>query len=240
MSDFFKFTSTYHLFDCGGTVTRTDKVFSPDQGKKFYNEPVVIEEKVDGANIGFSLSKEGDILVQNRGNYITSSSHPQFKLLDRWLRQHEDALFELLIKGYILFGEWCYAKHTIRYDRLPDWFLAFDIWDIHQRKFLSRQRRHQLLEPLHIAEVHMIGEFAVTRPKLEHMLLHTQSQYHDGPIEGLYMRLDGPEGYLIDRAKIVRPGFIQSIEEHWTKQTLVRNSLAIEDDHASDSGTLPG
>ena len=38
-------------------------------------------------------------------------------------------LFEILSEKFILFGEWCYAQHSIFYDRLPDWFLGFDIYD---------------------------------------------------------------------------------------------------------------
>jgi hypothetical protein len=30
---------------------------------------------------------------------------------------------------HILFGEWCRAQHSVFYSRLPDYFLAFDIWD---------------------------------------------------------------------------------------------------------------
>jgi hypothetical protein len=38
----------------------------------------------------------------------------------------------------ILFGEWLAAEHTVCYDNLPDWFLAFDIYDVASQKFYSR------------------------------------------------------------------------------------------------------
>ncbi|ETT49759.1 RNA ligase family protein [Paenibacillus sp. FSL R7-0297] len=228
MNNFIKFTSTNHLFDYGGHLSRTDKLVSPNKRELFFGQPIVLEEKVDGANIGFSLSQEGEILVQNRGNYITANSHPQFKILDRWIQQHEDALFDILVKGFILYGEWCYAKHTINYDRLPDWFLAFDMWDINENKFLSRQRRHLELNLAGISEVPFVGDFVVTPTVLEGLLLRTKSKLYDGPVEGIYLRVDNSNGYLSERAKIVRPGFIQSIEEHWTKQSLILNNCINE------------
>jgi hypothetical protein len=39
----------------------------------------------------------------------------------------------------VLFGEWLAARHTMPYDCLPDWFLAFDVLDSHAQRFLSRQ-----------------------------------------------------------------------------------------------------
>jgi len=54
----------------GGGSAREDKVFSPAERSAFLEKPVVIEEKVDGANIGISVSPSGEIRVQNRGQYI--------------------------------------------------------------------------------------------------------------------------------------------------------------------------
>jgi hypothetical protein len=39
---------------------------------------------------------------------------------------------------HILFGEWLMARHTMAYDMLPDWFIAFDIFDTATNQFLSK------------------------------------------------------------------------------------------------------
>lgn len=39
---------------------------------------------------------------------------------------------------YILYGEWCAARHTVTYDALPDWFLAYDVYDTKEGRFFSR------------------------------------------------------------------------------------------------------
>ena len=62
--------------------------------------------------------------------------------------------------------------------------------------------------------------------------LDTPSQFYDGPCEGLYLRVDEdantPEGtvgrpYCLRRGKLVRPDFLQGIEEQWTRQQLTKN-----------------
>ena len=56
------------------------------------------------------------------------------------------------------------------------------------------------------------------------MLLALPSRFGAEPAEGLYLRQDR-HGWLQKRAKLVRPEFVQAIEEHWTKRPLERNGL---------------
>jgi len=220
-----KFPTTPHLLANDKKLARADKMVDSQIRQLFYELPVMIEEKVDGANIGFSLTSDGDILVQNRGNYITADSHSQYRLLAEWLARHHESLFELLLPGRILFGEWCYAKHSIYYEKLTDWFLAFDIYDIERRQFLSCQVRHELLQQTQIKEVPTVGHFAKIDEGLLQALIKEPSRLYDGNIEGLYLRIDCSD-YLLHRAKIVRGEFTQQIEEHWTKKKLHVNKLA--------------
>ena len=69
-------------------------------------------------------------------------------------------------------------------------------------------------------------------------LLDTDSVFYDGPCEGVYLRIDkdtppsdreGGGGsatkpsYSGIRGKVVRPDFLQGIEEQWTRQQLTKN-----------------
>ena len=126
----------------GDGVPRGDKLLSPQEAEELLSHVVVVEEKVDGANIGISLSAGDELRVQNRGAFLAwDSLHPQFKPLPRWLQAHRLALTDALGSNLILFGEWCYARHSIHYTRLPDWFLAFDVYDRSVGKFWSADRR---------------------------------------------------------------------------------------------------
>ena len=45
--------------------------------------------------------------------------------------------------------------------------------------------------------------------------------------EGLYLRTDNGE-HLGARAKLVRPEFMQTLEEHWSRKHLVPNKIVTE------------
>ena len=123
--NFFKFPSTPHLALLGDVDIRGDKVMSEPERDAFLGHKLVVEEKVDGANLGISFDSNGNIHAQNRGAYLTLPGLGQWKKLLEWLSPKEDMLFDHLIDRYILFGEWCYAQHSVFYNRLPDWFLGF-------------------------------------------------------------------------------------------------------------------
>ncbi|EEY56133.1 uncharacterized protein PITG_08918 [Phytophthora infestans T30-4] len=74
-----KFPRTPHLLDLGA-ATSDDLVsdFSNIALVVDSDTTVVITEKVDGANMGISLSPEGALIVQNRSHVINSESHRQF------------------------------------------------------------------------------------------------------------------------------------------------------------------
>lgn len=220
--NFYKFPSTPHLAILGTNVVREEKVMSEPQRNAFLHHELVVEEKVDGANLGISFDSLGNIKVQNRGAYLHAPYSGQWKKLSEWLAPKEDLLFEILKDQYILFGEWCYAQHSVYYDRLPDWFLGFDIFHKNYLKFFSCERRDRIFHEIGIAEVPLIdkGNFSFT--ELKNLL--SNSRLSDKPAEGIYLRFD--EGYWLgQRAKLVRPEFIQSIEEHWSKTRIKSNRL---------------
>jgi len=182
--NFFKFPRTKHLFDAGGCgVSRDDLLMDPGEEAAFYSAggpakgkkakkkgaatKVAIEEKVDGANIGITLDPESlRLRVQNRSHFVDSKSHRQFSTIDSWLDQHSEGLYQILnsepVGRYVLFGEWLYAKHSIQYKRLPDYFLAFDIYDTLEEKFLSIRERNKRLEGTGISSVRLIAEEVLT------------------------------------------------------------------------------
>lgn len=117
--DFYKFPRTHHLVTVSKNIDRDDLVMDLKDGKPFFTETVIVEEKIDGANLGISIDPETlKNLCQNRSHYVTSQSATQWKGLDQWIQDHPK-LYEVLDPHYILFGEWLYAKHSVPYDKLP-------------------------------------------------------------------------------------------------------------------------
>ncbi|MGC1955855.1 MAG: RNA ligase family protein [Gammaproteobacteria bacterium] len=222
--DFFKFPSTPHLATLPGVDIRGDKVLTESERNEFLRHELTVDEKVDGANLGISFDSEGNIRAQNRGAYLHLPGSGQWKKLGEWLALRTDVLFEHLSDRYILFGEWCYAQHSVFYDRLPDWFLAFDIFDRESRRFLSSARRDRLLEKMSLAKVPCLGRGRFSYPELKKLL--SQSKLTDQPAEGIYLRFDQGD-WLEQRAKLVRPAFIQAVVQHWSRSTIRPNRIRI-------------
>lgn len=224
MTGFVRFPRTPHLAWLGTGEPRDDKVLSADQGRDLLAGDVVVEEKVDGANVGFSVDEEGRLLVQNRGSYLSPEhAHPQFAPLFRWIPPRERELIDALFPDLMLFGEWCYAMHTVSYNNLPDWFLAFDVFDRGEGQFWSTARRNELVRQLGVHRVPRLAEGRFDLADLRGFL--STSRLTDGPPEGVYVRRETSE-FLVARAKLVRPEFVQAIDEHWSRQPQRTNRLA--------------
>lgn len=223
--DFFKFPSTPHVANMPGIDVRTDKVLSESERDKFLQHNLAVEEKVDGANLGFSFDADGIICVQNRGSYLQLPGSGQWRKLSYWLAPRADTLFKHLSNHYILFGEWCYAQHSIYYNRLPDWFLGFDIYDRIFCRFLSTEHRDDLLKKMSIVQVPFIAYGQFSYPEIQKML--SNSKLGDQPSEGIYLRFDQAQ-WLEQRGKLVRPAFIQALDQHWSHSTIRPNRLKME------------
>lgn len=215
-----KFSRTAHLFDAGGTaVTSDDLVMSRDD--IIYDKMVdgcttlYVEEKVDGANFGLSLSSNGKIFAQNRSHYVSSGDHSQFSPLAAWIEENRSALTNILSheqgskraasQGLILYGEWLVARHSIPYHKLPAHFIAFDIYDRKVQRFWSRSRFHTIMKGSGIPVVPIIkvgnldsfectakGKTSKSFRKDLVNLLETRSQFRTdgGPVEGIILRID--------------------------------------------------
>lgn len=183
-----KFPRTRHIFDAGGGVGRDDLVMAKDEARVWYESTVSVEEKVDGSNLGISITPDHKLLFQNRSHYVNTETQAQWRQLESWAEKHP-GLHQVLTPDRILFGEWLYARHSIHYTNLPDLFLAFDIYDKKKGRFLSRRSRDQLLEGTGIHTVPLLKNGKLSRADYEE-LLNSQSAFHDGVVEGVYVRID--------------------------------------------------
>jgi hypothetical protein len=219
-----KFPKTPHLVWLSQGRAREDKVMSPREAEMFLSgEAITVEEKVDGANIGLSIDDTGGFRVQNRGNFLTGKFTGQWEGLRAWIARHEAAIRRHLPPGAVVFGEWCFAQHSMRYDRLPDWFLGFDVLDSHEDRYWSTPRRNEFFSAAGITTIRCLvrGQFAMSDLLI---FLSGLSGYRIGPLEGLYLRKENEE-WLLQRAKVVRSEFVDEIKEHWSRGPLRLNSL---------------
>ena len=216
----------------------------------------VVEEKLDGANVGISFTEGGELLLQSRGHYLGGGRERHFALFKQWASAHEARLLERLEDRYVMYGEWLHAKHSVSYDVLPHWFCEFDVYDRRDGVFLSTPRRQTLLagSPLLSVPVVYEGELpasvkalrALVRPSLAKSARWTQAfeesverqgldlvlawKQTDKSVlsEGLYVKVEN-EREVLGRFKWVRPDFVQTILDsgsHHSTRPLIPNGLA--------------
>ena len=224
MADFFRFPHTPHLAWLGEGSPRDDKVLLPNEVAALLADDVVVEEKLDGANVGLSLAPDGSLRAQNRGHYLAEPHTGQFARMPAWLAQHEKTLLAVLESKLILFGEWCAARHSLDYTALPDWFLLFDVYDQSANRFWSSARRNALAHSAGLVTVPQVLKGKTTATALKQLVITKQSHYREGPLEGVVIRQESPE-WCEARAKLVRPDFTQAIETHWRKRKIEWNQI---------------
>ena len=240
MTEFFRFPRTPHLACLGGDLPRDDKLLPPAGVRSLLSGEVVVEEKLDGANLGISTGPDGAVRCQNRGQYLLPPYSGQFSRLASWLGSRETAIGEILGENLILFGEWCAARHSLDYAALPDWFLVFDIYDREKMRFFSTSRRNSLSRRLGLSTVPLIFSGRTDLKKLETLVLRGKSRFRSGPLEGIVVRRENSD-WLESRAKLVRPDFTQSIVEHWRRRGIEWNRLRQDGPETGipDAATFP-
>ncbi len=233
--DFIKYPRTPHLF--GSRGTDDDKHLGERESAAFIADPsLIIEEKIDGTNVGIHFTSSGELVLQCRGHLITEGMHPQYDLFKQWAMVKRNDLEACLEDRYILFGEWVYARHSIHYRQLSHYFFEFDIYDKQDGWFLSLQRRFDLLEGTQIQTVPIVHQGKISQKELvaligpsrfDSMFENPITHQRDALMEGLYLRTEAGD-QVIGRAKLVRPEFVEKVKQsdHWQAQSMVPNRLA--------------
>lgn len=218
---------------------------------------LVLEEKIDGANCGISFGRDGEMYLQSRGHFLNGGyGEKQFGLFKSWAGCCREPLWRTLGSRYIMYGEWMYAKHTVFYDRLPHYFMEFDIFDKEEERFFSTKKRKMVLEGApFIQSVPVLEQGRYERAgDIEKLIGHSRFISADplqslreqcrngradleqtlrqtdasGAMEGIYIKVEEGD-YVTDRFKFVRHSFLNAIldsESHWVNRPIVANRLA--------------
>lgn len=232
--DFVKYPRTPHLF--GSRGTDDDKHMGERESLAFLaDESLIVEEKIDGTNVGIHFA-DGKLVLQCRGHLITEGMHPQYDLFKQWSVVKQGVLAKTLAERYILFGEWVYAKHSVRYRQLTHYFFEFDVYDKHERAFISLERRGKLLEGTGVVTVPVVHQGSLKREHLDLLIGPSRfdSEFEnplsgrvDNLMEGLYLRTES-DGVVTGRSKLVRWEFVEKVMQstHWQHRKMEPNGLA--------------
>jgi hypothetical protein len=221
---------------------------------------LVLEEKLDGANAGVSFDAAGRFWLQSRGHFLTGGPREKhFDLFKRWAWTHAGALRTALGQRFVLYGEWLYAKHTVFYDRLPHYFLEFDVLDTETGAFLGTTERRALLNGLPVASVPVLRTGSCCN--LAEVTALLGPSLYKGPawreglgaaarargldpepiwketdpsdlMEGLYIKVE-EGGQVVERYKFIRASFLTTVLDsgsHWLRRPILPNQLRSDAD----------
>lgn len=131
-----KMPRTLHLEGSGGITESCVKISS------LIDKFIVIEEKIDGTDVNISFDNNANVSIQTRAHVATAK---QFNKLHSWANENINKIWDLISDRYIIYGQYCNAKHTIFYDNLCHFFIETDMYDRKTNKWLSTFRRQELI-----------------------------------------------------------------------------------------------
>lgn len=206
-----RYQTTPHMPFSPG-VSRADKVLkslSPFGGKE-----VIISKKMDGENA--NLYPDGF-----HAKSPDSRHHPSRD----WIACFHAQMAHNIPAGWRVCGENMYAKHSLAYDNLPSYFLAFSVWNERNRA-LSWD---DTVEMLALLELHSVP--VLYRGIFDEAVIHRLVAALDlSKDEGIVMRLAEEfayEDFAKSIAKWVRANHVQT-SDHWMHSIIVPNKLAAD------------
>lgn len=209
-SSFFRYPRTVHI--TGSEVVDDDESVSPAELLAFAgkNYKLILQEKVDGANVSVHFEQEWEPIIQKRSGLIGTGEKTQYDVFRTWVYERLDDLFSLLGTDLVMYGEWMWTQHAIVYDALPSFFIAFDLYSKSTKAFLSSaQVTERLRGKVETVPVLHSAAWPLSKGQtLDGLIkkLLTTSRFGTQTAEGIYIRIEDEEK-VIYRSKYRRRSF---------------------------------
>lgn len=117
------------------------KIERIDKCQEFYaNHDVVIQEKIDGSNVGIHVCEAGTWGVQSRNQTLSADNAGMFSKVFDWCRVRAlsgvfDQLYQTFQTPVVLYGEMI-GNGKLRYEGAPD-FILFDVYVSSEERYLA-------------------------------------------------------------------------------------------------------
>jgi ATP-dependent RNA circularization protein (DNA/RNA ligase family) len=148
---------------------------------------LIIEEKLDGSQMAIGW-KNGSAYIQGRRSHISRfDARPEYNGVLEWVEARDAELKPL--RGYLVFGEWLKVRHHVAYESLPDWFIAFDVWDSRSKRFLPLRKKAYFLDELGIESAPVLHEGKVSITLIDELAGScAPSRFSDEVMEGFLIK----------------------------------------------------
>lgn len=190
-----------------------------------------VQEKIDGSNLGVSWTS-GPV-VRNRNNILnkgyTKKETPaklQFRPTWNWVHAHNREIMRIseeLMSPITIYGEWMNFKHSIFYDKLPDLFIAYDIWSVEDNKFIAPDIMDRILSK---TSIKYIKPHKITFNSINEIVSYSESKsdYRDGRREGIVIKTSNGR-FVTSSFKIVNKYFERC--DDFNEREPIKNLLGI-------------
>ncbi|MGH9149152.1 MAG: RNA ligase family protein, partial [Acidimicrobiales bacterium] len=203
-----------------GRGTRDDLDLGPAEVTELLGRPVVVEEKLDGANV-VVWADAGQVKCALRSGPGAMDRAGQLGPLKAWLGERDEVIRPVVEGGAALYAEWLLLTHSVAYDRLPAYLVVLDLWR-DGTGFLGVDERNRACRAAGLATPPELLRGVAGRVDAIEALLGP-SAWGPGPMEGLVVRTLHDPGR---RAKMLRAGFDRLDDEAWRRGRRPRNRLA--------------
>ena len=218
--DSIKYNRTFHMPWSEGCTNDDKRAISVNN---LLGKEIVITEKMDGSNCS----------LETDGCYArTHAGPPTHKSFDQLKALHASVKY-IIEPGIQIFGELCYAKHSIEYSALPSYFLPFAV------RYLQENGEHRWgswldvelwAGDIGVSTVPVLFTGKVSSEKelkelVESLML--EPSLCGGIREGVVARIAegfADEDFSTSVLKCVRKNHVQT-SEHWKDQEIIKNKL---------------
>jgi hypothetical protein len=190
-----------------------------------------VQEKIDGSNMGISWFNDGPVL-RNREHilqkgYIKRNTPAKLQFRPAWnfIHEHEDDIkfvSEKCMSPVTIYGELMIARHSIEYNNLTDWFIAYDIYSVEDRRFLAPNVVEDLLSKTGIK---YIKPYKVTFNNIQEVVEYSErpSDYTNGIREGIVIKISDDDKFVTQSFKIVNKYFVR--REDFNELGIIKNRI---------------
>ena len=201
-------------------AARDDLILDSATARALLRQEVVVEEKLDGANVMVWLD-EGRVEVATRGGPGSQDRAGQLGPLRAWAAPRTEQLGLLLAGDRVLYAEWMWLTHSVAYDSLPDHFIGLDLYS--GAGFAPVAERDAAFAGASVARPPRLFEGILGgRQRVDELL--GGSRFGRGAAEGLVIRPTGPDE-APRLAKVVLASITWRSDASW-RRTRERNSIS--------------
>ena len=180
----------------------------------FESNNVYVQEKIDGANCGMTYLNGHPVLrnrtkILRKGQQLKNPSLSQFASAWNWMHKNENLFTNLAQWGpYSVYGEWMIQQHGMLYNELPDWFIAYDIYDYEKLHYLDPKKSCDILLTCGFKFISNLLVGKLENYETLEQLANATSSFTNSQREGIIIKISDGE-FITNKFKMVRQGFNQ-------------------------------